>query len=63
MRLLGRWLSRIKQLLNRDANVACDLAEESRGDVSALVNRDSGHSAIWVTELLVRAALTDLAKT
>ena len=61
-RLLGRWLSRVKQFLNGEANVAGDLTKESRGDVAPCVNRNGRDATISMPELFVGAALPDLPK-
>jgi hypothetical protein len=48
------------ELANIHAYVACDGAEKSRRDVSALVERDRGHAAIWMSILAVRTTLANL---
>ena len=59
-----RWRpSGIEKFLNGEADVAGNLAQESRRDISARMNRHGGYATIRVPELLVRAALAKLAKT
>jgi hypothetical protein len=51
--MLGRWPSRIDELLHCETNIAGDLSEERRRDVPAMVNRDCGDVTISVAELFV----------
>jgi hypothetical protein len=49
-----------KKLLDRQSNVACNLAEQCRRYITTRVERDRGPSAILVPVLSVRASLTRL---
>jgi hypothetical protein len=62
-RLLGGWRSRIEEFPDCEANVAGDLTQKSRRDVSALMYGNCGDATIGVPELLVRTALADFPKT
>jgi hypothetical protein len=54
--------SRINELLQCEANIACDLSEQRGRDVSALVNRNCSDATIGVAELFVRTALANLSE-
>jgi hypothetical protein len=48
-----------KEVVDRDLNVPGNLPHERRRDVSTLVKRDCRAAPIGMTELLVRAPLTN----
>lgn len=51
------------ELANIHADVACDGAEKSRRDVSALVKRNCRHTAVRMSLLAVRTALANLSES
>ncbi len=51
-----------KQLVDRETDVAGDLPQQGRRDVAASVERNGGHAAVGMAELLVGAALADLGE-
>jgi hypothetical protein len=57
-----RRLSGIDEFLGRDLDVAGNLPQQDRGNVTALMKRNRRAAAVRVTELLVRPFLSNLSK-
>jgi hypothetical protein len=56
----GVSLSECHELIDREANVLCYLANQSRRDFAATVIGDGSATTVHMPKLLVRSTLTDL---
>lgn len=56
-------LSDSQQLVDGEANVSCDLAQQCRRDIASGVKRNRGAPSVGMAKLFVRATLPHLGET